>query len=102
MSYYSTPTGNESMDMYGIFNFINQEATGGLFWAMMLLVVWLISFMALKQYSTSRAWTFASFFCSILAIFMALMDYLDPKWMYFVVFMTLIGFVWLKLEGTKV
>ena len=99
MAYYDLPTGNETMDMYGIFKFIGESATGGLFWGVILMVIWVITFLALKQYSTSRAWTFASFFCSILAIFMSLMNYLSPKWMYLTIFLTLIGFVWLKLEA---
>ena len=99
MAYYVVPTGNETNGFYELFKYIGVSATGGLFWPVMLLVIWVVSFMAFKNYSTSRAWTFASFFCSILAIFMSLMDYLAPKWMYFVIFMTLIGFVWLKLEA---
>lgn len=98
MTYYNTTLTNESLDIYGIFKLVGSEPTGGLFWAVILLVIWVISFMALKQYSTSRAWTFASFFCSILSIFLVLMEYLAPKWMYFVIILTLIGFVWLKLE----
>ena len=99
MSYYTLPTGNQTADLFGMFKFIGETPTGGLFWAVMLLVIWVVPFMALKQYSTSRAWTFASFFCSILSIFLAIMNYLAPKWMYFTIFMTLIGFAWLKLES---
>ena len=98
LAYYTLPTGNQTGELYDMFKFIGGTPTGGLFWVSMLLVVWVIAFMALKQYSTSRAWTFASFFCAILSIFMAIMDYLAPKWMYFTIFMFLIGLVWLKLE----
>jgi len=98
MAYYTVPTGNQTGDFFEMFKFIGGEPTGGLFWGVMLLVIWVISFMTMKQYSTSRAWTFASFFSSILAIFMALMDFLSPKWMYLTIFMTLFGLVWLKLE----
>ncbi|MFA6074083.1 MAG: hypothetical protein WC758_08250 [Candidatus Woesearchaeota archaeon] len=99
MSYYELPTGNYSMDIYGIFYYVNGEGvTGGLFWVVMLSVIWIIAFMALKQYSTSRAFTFASFFCSIMGIFLAVLDLINPKYMYLTIFMTLIGFVWLKFE----
>ena len=98
MAYFTVPTGNETAGFYEIFKFVGVSATAGLFWPVMLLVIWIVSFLAFKNYSTSRAWTFASFFCSILGIFMAILDYMNPRWMYLVIFMTLIGFVWLKLE----
>ena len=98
MVYYELPDTNQSSGIYDMFKFIGGTPTGGLFWASMLLVIWVITFMAIKQYSTSKAWTYSSFFCSILAIFMAVMNYLSPKWMYLTIFMTLVGFIWLKLE----
>jgi prepilin signal peptidase PulO-like enzyme (type II secretory pathway) len=97
--YYVTPTGNETAGFYEIFGFVGRSATAGLFWPIMLLVVWVVSFMGLKQYSTSRAWTFASFFCAVLSILLAVLDYISPKFMYLPIMLTLIGFVWLKLEA---
>ena len=94
MAYYNVPTGNETNGLYELFKFIGVTATGGLFWPVMLLVIWIVGFMAMKQYSTSRAWTFASFFCAILGIMLGVMDYISPKWMYLCIFLTVIGFVW--------
>ena len=99
MVYFTTPTANETKGFYELFQFIGISATEGLFWPVMLLVIWVVSFMAFKNYSTSRAWTFASFFCSVLGIIMAVLDYMSPNWMYLTIFMTLVGFVWLKLEA---
>ena len=98
MAYYNVPTNNETGGLYEFFRFVAVDATGGLFFPIMLLVIWIVSFLALKNYSTSRAWTFASFFCSVLAIILSVMDYLAPVWMYLAVFLTLIGFIWLKLD----
>ena len=97
--YFVQRTGNQTNGFYEIFKYIGGVPTNGLFWSVMLLVIWVIAFLGLKQYSTSRAWTFASFFCSILAIPMAVLDYISPRWMYLCIFLTLIGFVWLKLEA---
>jgi len=99
MAYYAVPTGNETAGLYEIFRFINTTATQGYFWISMLFVIWITAFIGLKQYSSSRAWTFASFMCTILSIFMAVIDYVAPNWMYLFIFLTLIGFVWLKLEA---
>jgi hypothetical protein len=99
--YFVPPTGNQTNGIYELFGYIGGDATGGLFWAIMLLVIWVIAFMGLKQYSTSRAFTFASFMCAVIGIVMGVMDYISPRWMYLAVFMTVIGFVWLKLEGSE-
>jgi len=97
--YYVQPTGNETKGFYELFGYLGGAPTGGLFWPIMLFVVWIVAFLSLKQYSTSRAWTFASFFCSILGILLAVIDFISPKWMYLTIILTLIGFVWLKLEA---
>lgn len=96
--YYNVPTGNQTSGMFEIFKFIAVDTTGGYFFPVMLIVIWVVSFMTLKQFSSSKAWTFASFFCSILGIMLAVMDYMSPRWMYLSVFMTVVGLVWLKLE----
>lgn len=99
MTYYNTPTGNETSGFYEIFKFVAIDTTEGLFFPVILFVIWLVAFMGLKGYSNSRAWTFASFMCTILGMMMAVLDLISPKWMYLTVFLTVIGFVWLKLEA---
>jgi hypothetical protein len=96
--YYTPPTGNETQGTYEFFKFIGVSASDGILFPAILLVIWVVSFMALKSYSTARAWTFASFFCSILSIMLAVLDLISPKFMYLPIILTAIGFVWLKLE----
>ena len=98
MVYYDVPTGNETAGMYELYKYIGVKATAGLFWPVMLLVIWIVAFISLKNYSTSRAWTFASMLSAVLSIFMAVMDYISPRWMYLCIFLTAIGLVWLKLD----
>lgn len=98
MTYYPVPTGNDTKGFFEMFKFIGVTASEGLFWPVILLVIWVVAFLALKSYSTSRAWTFASFFCSILGIMLAVLDYMAPNWMYLCFFLTAVGLVWLKLE----
>lgn len=98
--YYPMPTGNQTEGLYEIFKYVGVTATGGYFFPVILLVIWIVSFLALKQYSSSKAFTFASLFCSILGIMLAVLDLMSPRWMYMVVFMTVVGLVWLKLEVT--
>jgi hypothetical protein len=96
--YYATPVGNNTQGTYEFFKFIAIDTAGGIFFPVILLVIWVVAFMNLKQYSTSRAWTFASFLCAILSILLAVLDLISPKFMYLPIILTVIGLVWLKLE----
>lgn len=100
MAYYDLPTANDTSGFYEMFRFVSVDATGGVFFPSMLLVIWVISFLAIKQYSNPKAFTFASFFCTMLGIMMATLNLIEPRWMYLSVVMTMIGFVWLKLDTT--
>ena len=97
MAYYVPPTGNDTLGFYEYFNYVNVVSTG-LFFPVMMFVIWIIAFFALKQYSSARAWTFASFFCSILSILLAVMDLISSKFMYVFFIFLVVGLVWLKLE----
>jgi hypothetical protein len=98
MTYYNTPTINDTGGFYEIFKFIANDTTGGLFFPVILLVVWVVAFMSTKGFSNSRAFTFASFFCSILSIMMGILDVINPRYMYLCFILTAIGIVWLKLD----
>ena len=98
MAYYIVPTGNETAGIYEMFKYVTNVATEGLFFLVMIIVIWIIAFLATKQYSNSRAFFFASFFCSILSMILATLDLLAPRFMYLFIIFTAIGFVWLKLE----
>jgi len=96
--YYTVPTGNQTAGLFELSKFIGVTATEGLFFPVILFVVWIISFVSLMHYSTSRAFAFSSFFVSILSTFLAVIDLIAPKWMYLSIFMSAIGLVWLKLD----
>lgn len=98
MAIYTEPTGNDTSGIYEFFNYINGTATEGLFFPIIVLVIWIITFLATKQYSTSRAWTVASFLTSFLSVLLAVANLIDPKWMYLSFVFTAIGIIWLKLE----
>lgn len=97
--YYQVPSGNDSSGIYEFFRYVSQIATEGLFFPVIMFVIWIIGFLALKQYSSSRAWTTSSIFCAILSIILAVMDFIAPKFMYIFIIMSAIGMIWVKLEG---
>ena len=98
MAYYTVPTGNDTVGLYEFFNFVNLSASG-LFFPVMIFVIWIIVFLASKQYSTSRAWTAASFLCGVLSILLATLDLIAPRFMYIFIILFAAGLVWLKLEA---
>jgi hypothetical protein len=97
MAYYQTPNIDDTKGFYEYFGFVN-TAAGGLFFPAMIFVIWIVIFLAVKSYSTPKAFTFASFMCSILSILLAVMDYISPKIMYVFFIFLVIGLVWLKLD----
>jgi len=97
MAYYPVAAGNDTSGIYEFFRFVN-TTSDGLFFTVILFVVWIIGFLAIKQYSTPRAWTAASFLCAILSILLTVVDLVAPRFMYVFLILTAIGLVWLKLE----
>jgi len=97
---YDMPTMNDTGGIYEIFRFTNAQADG-FFLPVILLVIWILIFMATKQYSASKAWTAASFVTGLLAIPLAILELIAPRYMYLAIFLTVAGFLWLKLEDGK-
>ena len=97
MAYYTPAAGNDTSGIYEFFRFVN-ITSDGLFFTVILFVIWIVAFLAIKQYSTPKAWTSASFLCAILSILLTVVDLVAPKFMYIFLILTAIGLVWLKLE----
>lgn len=62
-----------------------------------LIVVWIVTFLAAKGYSSSRAFTFASFLVFILSAPIVLMNWLAPRYMYLALVFTCIGWAWMRI-----
>lgn len=97
---FAVPNASNTRDVFEIFKFINNSATGGIFFPVILLVVWVIAFIGslAEGRLASRAWIFASFISTILAILLALMGLLNPNYMYLLVLFVAFGILWIKLE----
>ena len=97
MTNYTLPTSNDTIGFYEYFSYVNNTADG-LFFPIMILVIFTVIFIATKQFSTSKAWTFASFTITMLSIPLAVLDLLASKFMYLSILMLAVGLLWLKLE----
>jgi hypothetical protein len=100
MAYYPSPTENDTLGFYEFFKYINGVSDGA-FFPLMLLVVWVIVFVATKQYSNSRAWTSASFICMVMGFGFAVLDLVSPRWAYLMILFIGIGALWMKLEDSN-
>jgi hypothetical protein len=97
MAYYTEPTANDTLGIYEFFNYVN-VVSGGLFFPVILMVIWVVTFIALKGYTTSRAWTGASFLVSILSVPLAIMKLIAPRYMYLSFMFLAGGILWMKID----
>ena len=95
--WYVEPTGNDTKGFFEYFNYVNTVADG-LFFPIMLLVMWVIIFVSILRYGVSRAWATASFVLTGFAIPLAIAGLIAPWIMYLLIFFTAIGIIWLKLD----
>lgn len=103
MAYYDYPNATDSESLTSFLSYINTSA-GGLFFPVLILVVWFISFITIfsnegqGRNAASKAWTFSSFLTSILSIMIVLSGNMAPKFMYLLFLLTGIGLIWMKME----
>ncbi len=95
------PTSNETIGIYEYFQYVNDIATGGLFFPLILSVIWIIVFINTLPFKAPRAWTIASFLTTSLSMILAVLNLVNVKYMYLSMFFLAIGAVWLKLDTNK-
>jgi len=93
---YPYPTANETQSLTGLANYINNVA-GGNFFSLLLLGMFIISFVVTMSFGIGNAFVFATFFCSILAIFFVIAGFLNPTWMYLLFVLLAISLVLKRL-----
>lgn len=79
---YAYPNANQTQNIGQLLIYIN-DVTGGIFFPLILLAMFIISFVTTTIFGVGNAFVYASFFTSILSIFMAIAGLLKPTWMYF-------------------
>ncbi len=103
MAQFPTPTTNETTDVFEIFKFINNTASGGIFFPVILLVIWFIAFIGAiaEGRPASRAWIFASFIGSILGGLLVLMGFMTQNYLFFMILNVAFGIAWIYLSGSR-
>ncbi len=74
-SFYEVPTQNDTQDLLTIFQFVNNDATGGLFFPIMIMVIWAVQFISILSEGrrASNAWIYASFTAFILSVMLGIL-----------------------------
>ena len=94
---YAYPTANETAQgITGLFVYMN-NVTGGVFFPLILLAMFIIIMAATSAFGVIRAFVFATFFCSVLSMFMVVFDVLNPIYMYLLFVMLAGGLMALRL-----
>ena len=103
-SWYAYPNATDSDSFLNLFGYINRSVEG-LFFPVILLVIWFIAFVGVfssqgsNRVGAGRAFTFASFLCSILAIPLVITGFLAVKFMYLCFIFVAVGALWIKLQA---
>ena len=102
-TYYPVPSANDTRDMLSIFQWISNFATEGLFFPVMILVIWVVQFIGVlaEGRRASRAFVFASFSATILSIILGILAMMAQKWIYLLILMTSLGIFWIKLATAR-
>lgn len=94
---YTPPTNNDTVGIYEFFSYVN-NISEGIFFTMLLFIIFIVVFIATKQFTASRALTYSSFVSVILGIPLAVLGLIGPKFMYLFIILLGVGVVWMKLE----
>jgi len=102
-TYYPVPNATDTRDLLSIFQWISNSATDGLFFPLMILVVWVVQFIGVlaEGRPSSRAWLFASFTATILSVILGILAMMAQKWVYLLVLMVSLGVFWVKLATAR-
>ena len=102
-SYYPVPTVNDTQDMLTIFQWISNTATDGLFFPIMIMVVWAVQFISILSEGRpgSSAWIYASFTAFILSVMLGILALMSSQYIYLIVIMLSFGIFFIKMTKTR-
>lgn len=103
MAQFPTPNATHTQDIFEVFKFVNNDASGGIFFPIMLLAIWAISFIGsiAEGRRASTAWIFSSFIATILGIILALMGFLGKQYIFLSILLIAFGILWSKLSSGR-
>ena len=102
-TYFPIPKPEDTRDLLSIFQFVSSDLTNGLFFPLIILVIWIVQFIGVLAAGrpASRAFVFASFTTTILSILLGILGMMEQKWIYLLIIGVSLGAFWIKLVNAK-
>lgn len=102
-TYYPTPNVNQTRDLLEIFRFVSNDLTQGLFFPIIILVIWVVQFVGVlaARRPASRGFVAASFTATILSIMLGVLALIEQKWIYLLIISVSLGAFWVKLSRAE-
>ncbi len=102
-TYFPVPNATDTRDFLSVFQWISDSATQGLFFPIVIFVIWIVQFIGVLSEGRpgSRAFLFASFTATILSIVLGILAMMAQKWIYLLILMASLGAFWVKLASAK-
>lgn len=94
------PTGANITGLYSFFQYV-QLISDDWFFILILFGIFVIMFISMKAYSSSKAFITSSFFCMILAILLRTIGFISNKWMYLLIIMVALGVAWNHITNSQ-
>lgn len=97
------PFPNETQ-VTGIYEFTEYAniVTDGIFIPLFVWMIFIVTFIASKNFETSKAFTLASFISMMIAIPFSVLNLVSPRFMYLYILMLGTGLVWIKLQSGRI
>jgi hypothetical protein len=102
-TFYETPQTADMQDFLTIFQWINNTATDGLFFPMMILVIWIVQFISILSEGrrASNAWIYASFTAFVLSTVLGILALMSSQYVYLIVIMLSFGIFFIKMTKVR-
>ncbi len=104
MPLFPTPNASDLADVERIANFVQIEATGGLFFPTIAAVIWSIIFIGSisEGRQAYRAFIYTNFILVILSVILGLLGWMNTSYIYFFIILLGFGMIWIKLQKTRI
>lgn len=102
-TYYPVAGVNDTNDLLSIFQFTSNDVTGGLFFPIMLLVIFVIQIIGGVSAGRpgSRTFVFAAFTATVLSIILGILALVEQRWVYLAILFVSLGVFWVRLAQSK-
>ena len=98
MANFPFPNGTNINSIVNLLGFVNNELTEGWFGFAMLITIFFISVLSLKQFEMNKAFTAACFFTATMALLFRAMGILADKFLWLPFVFVALGLLWLQFD----